>query len=148
MFKFVECRHILPTGRKCHSPALRVKSYCYHHMKLQFRRWGSRDPKTLKTIAHESLSSLQTAVAEALTSLRSPLTDPKRAAVILYGLNLANNLFKQTQKLSRVAPNRPKPTASKDFTSGPAVQNGIASPGPQTRQSKPGLQSLPAPSQK
>lgn len=100
MFKFFECRHILPSGRKCHAPALRGKSYCYHHTKLHFRRWGSREPRMLKTRALEDPRSLQTAVAEALTALRSPLTDPKRAAVILYGLNLAKNLSRSVSNFN------------------------------------------------
>lgn len=95
MFKFVECRHIMTTGRKCHAAALRGKSYCYHHARLHFRKWGGRQPRMLKTLALDDPRSLRTAVAQALTSLRSPLTDRKRAAVILYGLNLANNLSKQ-----------------------------------------------------
>ena len=105
MFKFFECRHILPTGRKCHAPALRGKAYCYYHTRLHFRRRGSREPRMLKTFALDDPRSLQTAVAEALASLRSPLTNPKRAAVILYGLNLANNLSKSiSAAASRLRP--------------------------------------------
>lgn len=107
MFRFVECRHILPTGRKCHSPALRGKSYCYHHTKLHFRRWGSRQPRMLKTLALDDPRSLRTAVVEALTALHSPLTDPKKAAVILYGLNLAHNLSRQMQGQSEDVERQP-----------------------------------------
>ena len=95
MFKFVECRHIMPTGRKCRAAALRGKPFCFHHAKLHFRKPVGREPRMLKTLALDDQRSLRTAVAEALSSLRSPLTDPRRAAVILYGLNLANNLNKQ-----------------------------------------------------
>ena len=98
MFQFVECRHIMPTGRKCHAAALRGKSYCYHHAKLHFRKWATREPRMLKTVALEDPHCLTKAVAEALTALRSPLTDPKRAAVILYGLNLANDLSKRMRE--------------------------------------------------
>jgi hypothetical protein len=49
----------------------------------------------LKTVHVDDPHSLQAAVAEALTSLRSPLTDPYRAGVILYGLHLANNLARR-----------------------------------------------------
>lgn len=95
MFKSVECRHIMPGGRNCHAMALRGKAFCYHHAKLHFRKPAGHT-RMLKTVALDDPQSLRTAVAEALTSLRSPLTDPRRAAVILYGLNLANNLNKQT----------------------------------------------------
>ncbi len=29
-----ECRHIMPNGAKCQSPALRDKPYCYFHTRL------------------------------------------------------------------------------------------------------------------
>jgi len=28
------CRHIMPSGAKCHAPALRGKPYCYYHTRL------------------------------------------------------------------------------------------------------------------
>ena len=116
MFKFTECRHLMPGGRKCHAPALRGKSYCYHHTKLHFRRWGAREPRMLKTLALDNARSLQTAVAEVLTALGSPLTDPKKAAVILYGLNLANNLSK------RISPPGSPETNSKNPARNPTTQ--------------------------
>ena len=92
MFKFFECRHILPTGRKCHAPALRGKSYCHHHTKLHFRRWGSREPRMSTKVTLDDPHSLQVAVEEALNALRSPRIDSKKAAVSLYGLQLAASL--------------------------------------------------------
>ena len=97
MSKFIECRHIMPSGRKCRAAALRGKPFCFHHAKLHSKPVG-REPRMLKTQALDDQRSLRIAVAEALSSLRSPLTDPRRAAVILYGLNLANNLIKQMRK--------------------------------------------------
>jgi hypothetical protein len=34
---FIECRHRMPNGCKCHSPALCGKPFCYHHARLHFR---------------------------------------------------------------------------------------------------------------
>jgi hypothetical protein len=31
---YKECRHIMPSGKKCHSPAHLDKSFCYHHTNL------------------------------------------------------------------------------------------------------------------
>ena len=28
---YPECRHIMPDGAKCHSPAMRGMAYCYYH---------------------------------------------------------------------------------------------------------------------
>ena len=31
---YFECRHIMPNGARCHSPALRATPYCYYHTRL------------------------------------------------------------------------------------------------------------------
>jgi hypothetical protein len=92
---FIECRHILPSGRKCHCPALRGKPFCFHHTKLHFRNSATRKPGELRPLAIEDLPGLHAAVANALTALSSPLIDTRRAGLLLYGLHLAANLSKR-----------------------------------------------------
>jgi hypothetical protein len=92
---FIECRHILPNGRKCHSPALRGKPFCFHHAKLHFRNSATRKPRELPQLAIEDLHGIQTAVNKAITALSSPLIDTRRAGLLLYGLHLAANLSKR-----------------------------------------------------
>jgi hypothetical protein len=98
MFKFIEWRHILSNGRKCRSAALRGKPFCFHHAKLHFRSSFTRKPGKLAEVGVNDLSSLQSAVAEALRALSSPLTDIRRAGVLLYGLHLAADLAKRASK--------------------------------------------------
>ncbi len=95
MFKFIECRHIMPNGRKCRAAALRDKPFCFHHAKLHFRSSFTRKPGKLAQPSVDDLSGLQSAVAEALRTLSSPLTDTRRAGVLLYGLHLAADLSKR-----------------------------------------------------
>ena len=104
---FIECRHILTNGCKCHSPALRGKPFCFHHAKLHFRNSATRKPRELLPPPIEDLHGIQTAVNKALTALSSPLIDMRRAGLILYGLHLAANLSK------RVSDQRATDTASK-----------------------------------
>jgi len=105
---FVECRHIMPTGRKCHSPALRGKAFCFFHARLHFRRPAAASPGKLP---HTGIEDLHTAVARVLTALASPLTDPRRAGVLLYGLNIAAGLSKHT-----AAPEPPARAATSSAT--------------------------------
>ena len=94
MFRFIECRHILPTGRKCHAAALRGKPFCFHHAKLHFRNSPTRRPSTA-SVSLEDLRGLRKAVAMALEALSSPLVDTRRAGLLLYGLHLAAHLSKR-----------------------------------------------------
>ena len=95
VLKSTECRHILPNGRKCHSPALRGKPFCFHHAKLHFRNSAARKPRELAQLSTDDLRGIRTALSEAITSLRSPLADTRRAGLLLYGLHLASNLSKR-----------------------------------------------------
>ena len=94
MFKFIEFRHILAAGRKCHAAALRGKPFCFHHAKLHFRNSPTRKSRTTQP-SLEDLRGLRKAVAEALEALCSPLVDTRRAGLLLYGFNLAANLSKR-----------------------------------------------------
>ena len=92
---FIGCLHVMPNGRKCHSPALRGKPFCFHHAKLHFRKTASRRPGKLAEPLIEDVSGIQAEVAKALAALCSPLTDTRRAGLLLYGLHLAADLSKR-----------------------------------------------------
>ncbi len=90
---FIECRHIMPTGRRCHSPALSGKPYCYFHIKLH--RPGhpaGRQPAEPPAPSVEDMRGIQSALGHALHTLESPYVDTHRAGVLLYGLHLAAHI--------------------------------------------------------
>ena len=93
---FIECRHIMTTGRKCRAAAMRGKPFCFHHAKLHFRSSSPRKSGKPANLKLDDASGLQAAVAQALKALSSPLTDIRRAGVLLYGLHLAAHLSKRT----------------------------------------------------
>jgi hypothetical protein len=93
---FVECRHILTNGRKCRAAALRGKAFCFFHAKLHFRHGHSRSRK-FPQYAVPDLREIQAAVNKTIATLNSPLTDARRAGVLLYGLSLAAQLQKRIQ---------------------------------------------------
>ncbi len=93
-----ECRHILPSGKRCHSPALHGQAYCYYHNNL---RRCSRplvgDNFTLPSI--EDNRGIQIALTQVLTALNSPYMDTRRAGLMLYGLQIATQLANRTSDL-------------------------------------------------
>lgn len=94
---FVECSHILTNGRKCRAAALRGKPFCFFHAKLHFRKGDSRRYRKFPQYAVPDLREIQAAVNKTIATLSSPLTDTRRAGVLLYGLHLAANLQKRIQ---------------------------------------------------
>jgi len=115
--KCIECRHILTNGRKCHSPALRGKPFCFHHAKLHFRNSATRKPRELTQSQFEDLRGIRTAAAKALEALSSPLVDTRRAGLLLYGLHLAADLCKRAS--------RTEPRNQAEAPGNPSIGSGI-----------------------
>jgi hypothetical protein len=94
---FIECRHILPRGTKCKSPALRGQVYCYFHDRLQrFEQDGQRDarePLCLPSL--EDAHGIQMAITQVLAALGSGRLENRQAGLYLYGLQLATQLLAQ-----------------------------------------------------
>jgi hypothetical protein len=92
---YIECRHIFPSGKKCQSPALAEKEFCYfHHNKRNQkpRAYKSGEPSTL--IHHlpqlEDVDTILTALSDVLVALAANRIDPRRAQILLYGLQVAS----------------------------------------------------------
>ncbi len=93
-----ECRHILPGGKKCHSPALRNQAFCYYHTHLRrYRHPSPSDNPSLPSI--EDHHGIQIALTQVLSVLNSPYVDIRRARLLLSGLHLAAALARQIASL-------------------------------------------------
>jgi hypothetical protein len=95
-----ECRHIMPSGKKCHSPALKSQAYCYYHNHLR-RYSGPPSSEHVNLHAIEDNHGIQIALTQVLTALNSPYMDTRRAGLMLYGLQLAIQL---ANRISDVKP--------------------------------------------
>jgi len=95
-----ECRHIMPSGKRCHSPALRDKAYCYYHTSLH-RVTASASREAPLAVAIEDASGIQLALTQVLGALNSPYMDTRRAGLLLYGLQIAAHL---TSRVSTPTP--------------------------------------------
>jgi hypothetical protein len=92
---FNECRHIMSSGAKCHAPALSGNPCCYFHTNLQHatKRRGKYDDWSIKLPPLEDNCSLQIALAEVLNGLASSRLDPRRAGLMLYGIQIAARII-------------------------------------------------------
>ena len=103
-----QCRHIRPDGRRCGSPSLRNGNFCYHHDLT--RRPGPRQPQVntaqaakrntfpLPTPADLSeRTGLQLALAQILGKIANNEIDPRRAGLLLYGLQIASGLLPRSE---------------------------------------------------
>jgi hypothetical protein len=92
---YEECRHIMPNGRKCHSPALRNLSYCYYHDALHRAGRAPAAGKPMLIPPIEDASGIQIALTQILGALNSPYMDTRRAGLLLYGLQIAAQLARR-----------------------------------------------------
>jgi hypothetical protein len=95
VIKFRECRHIKTDGKKCHSPAMRGSAYCYFHSRP--RRWppatrpsaANQPDQLIDTSRIGTHGSIHDALTQVIGALGSSRMSPRRAAVLLYGLQVA-----------------------------------------------------------
>ena len=87
-----ECRHIMPSGNKCKSPALRESAFCYYHVNLR-RATGPKGVfDSIELPPLEDSCGLQIALAQVLDAVIHQRIDSKRAGLLLYGLQIAAQL--------------------------------------------------------
>ena len=109
------CRHIRISGDRCNSPALNSGVFCYFHVQLGDRNHklnaqpatilhpmtlqdGSQrdpiavaEPLQLNFPPLEDRHSIQLALSMLITALANDRLDPRRAATLLYALQIASN---------------------------------------------------------
>lgn len=93
---YKECRHIKPNGCKCKSPALKDKPYCYYHIRVHrlARNLGAVAPyeqKDMQIPFLEDRGAVQIALSEVVSALAGHRIDFKRAALIIYALQVASS---------------------------------------------------------
>ena len=97
MFKFKGCRHIMPTGRRCHCPALRGLVYCFSHQKLHVALNRSKySHNRLKLAPVESPQGIQRAITQVCDALGKARIDERKAGIMMRGLQLATQLSRMS----------------------------------------------------
>lgn len=96
---YAQCCHIMPTGRKCQSPALRNNFFCYFHLRLHtIRDAPPRKDGAIRLPVPEDSSSVLLALAQVFKDLGSERLDARRAGLFLYGLQIASQITTQQDK--------------------------------------------------
>lgn len=95
------CRHIRTNGRRCQSPSLLARPWCYFHQHLHRRHQAFRPTEAsrgylipgqhIELTALEDRESVQVALSVVINALATGNLDTRRATAILYGLQLASN---------------------------------------------------------
>lgn len=103
----------MPNGSRCHSPALRGLNFCYYHNRLHLLASPARTvpadgsaavlvPEVSESFhlpVLEDRSAIQVALSQILDALASNRLDPRRASVLLYGLQVATQNVERKQDI-------------------------------------------------
>ncbi len=91
MKEFKHCRHIMPSGLQCQSPAMRGSAFCYFHGRTPR---PARQVKPLETKIEIppviGSSGCALAVNHIMRALASNRISPRRAAVLLQAVQMAS----------------------------------------------------------
>src|ERR1700722_13285197 len=93
VIKRFQCRHIHTDGRRCASPCLRGEDFCYfHHTTRRPATKGEVNGKkeSFTLPLPEDRSAIQLSIGEVLQRIASNSIDPRRAGLLLYGLQIAS----------------------------------------------------------
>ncbi len=116
--KRYQCRHIFTHGRRCGSPCLRGESLCYYH---HTTRKPATNPharrsrsSTFEIPLPEDRSAIQHSIGQVLQRIAANDIDPRRAGLLLYGLQIASLNLPRPQKDAK-----PEPEPVEEITTDP-----------------------------
>ncbi len=120
---FIECRHIFAGGRKCEAPSLRGERFCYFHARAHVKpATGMAGSHTQLTATHlEDADSVQLALSEVIAGIASGTLDPRRAGLLLYGLQVAAANVRHTRSRCEIGSVQDISVADDGTLLGPAV---------------------------
>jgi hypothetical protein len=100
--KRYQCRHIFTDGHRCGSPCLRHEEFCYYHHTTRRPIEAPHARRARQTHFDlplpEDRSAIQCSIGEVLRRIARNEIDPRRAGLLLYGLQIASlNLPKITK---------------------------------------------------
>ncbi len=91
--KRFQCRHIHTEGRRCGSASLRGEEFCYFHHTSRKPVANPRDRRSRQSTFDlplpEDRGAIQLSLGEVLRRIAANAIDPRRAGLLLYGLQIA-----------------------------------------------------------
>jgi hypothetical protein len=124
--KQYQCRHIFTDGRRCASPCLRQEEFCYYHHTTRKPIANPKQRRSRRATFHlplpEDRSAIQSSIGEVLQRIASNDIDPRRAGLLLYGLQIASLNLPKIQSATKAA----EPQTVEEITIDPTL--GILAP--------------------
>ncbi len=119
-----QCRHIFTGGHRCASPCLRHEEFCYYHHTTRKPVAHPQQRRRRRSTFHlpllEDRSAVLHSIGEVLQRIANNDIDPKRAGLLLYGLQIANTALPKEPKPQpdprRDSPTEPPPSPGKPDT--------------------------------
>ncbi|HEY6412079.1 MAG TPA: hypothetical protein VIX42_00230 [Edaphobacter sp.] len=106
--KRYQCRHIFTDGRRCGSACLRYEEFCYYHHTTRRPAENPRQRRNRRSTFDlplpEDRSAIQHSIGEVLRRIASNDIDPRRAGLLLYGLQIASLNLPKPQPGRRSTP--------------------------------------------
>ena len=92
-----ECSHIMPSGARCHSPAMRGMAYCFNHAPERRYALGPTraHKKPLKLPALVDPRAIQTAIGQVFDAMTTSKINSRTAGQLLFGLQIASDNFRR-----------------------------------------------------
>jgi hypothetical protein len=123
--KRFQCRHIFTDGHRCGSACLHHEEFCYYHHTARRPVANPKTRRSRRSTFHlplpEDRSAIQASIGEVLQRIASNDIDPRRAGLLLYGLQIASlNLPKPEREAA------PAPETVEEITTDPEL--GILAP--------------------
>ncbi len=88
---FQTCHHVMPSGRRCESPALRGYAFCYFHARRAPVHKGSPDEIRIELPATLDRAGIAQTLHQLLNALANNRISARRASILLYGLQMASS---------------------------------------------------------
>jgi hypothetical protein len=92
--KRFQCRHIFTDGHRCGSPCLRGEDLCYYHHTTRKPALHPRTRRCRRAAFElplpEDRSAIQHSIGQVLQRIAANDIDPRRAGLLLYGLQIAS----------------------------------------------------------
>jgi hypothetical protein len=128
--KQYQCRHIFTDGHRCASLCLRGEEFCYYHHTTRKPTANPKQRRRRHSTFHlplpEDRSSIQSSIGEVLQRIAANDIDPRRAGLLLYGLQIASLNLPKPQPNSKPTESQTANQTVEEITIDPTL--GILAP--------------------
>jgi hypothetical protein len=86
---FRTCHHVMPSGLRCQSPAMRGTAFCYFHGRRASPPKSSPAETRIELPARLDRAGIPQALRQVMNALANNQISSRRASILFYGLQMA-----------------------------------------------------------